>query len=737
MVQMCIVLGMAYFLISLLLLILPSWAYSDENVTQPQCMPEGITVDLREPEYNEGVLSTRSGGVITGPDLRIQAQNIIYTHKVVDGMQISTVVAEGDVRLDFYGYHFISRKLEYNFQEETGFVFDGRTSLFPWFFGGQMIQLCRDGSYIIYDGYVTTSENIEHEWDIKLSLAKLYPNKDLLAKNVKFYVGSFPVFWMPSLRTNLNTIFDIPIKYTLRWGGRQGSRVGMAYEVFSWGNLKTFLRLDYNIKRGPGGGFEIYYRDHECSEEFDSINYIAKDTSETNSNINTRYRFQGHYWRSWDRYGTIVDIAYDKLSDKDMATDYSDRGLELDIARRTHILVHTQQESWVGNLLVRPRLNSFQTINQELPTLSMTIKPWCIQKLGIVGGHYLKASYLDFCYAHGLPHVHDFTAMRIELRNYAFVPFNYRYFKVTPQVGTVSIFYGNTPGENRSWLNAGYFQLDSQTTMQKDYEWGRHFMRPYLSYLYFTYPTLAPNEHYIFDINDGIYRVNLVRLGVQHYLLQRYSDGSYCPNIYIDNYTWGFFQPCPSIPHIVPRIYTDVTFQHCDTLKNTIQAAWDFQHGGFAHLNFRSAWTVSDHLAAVLEYRQRNAFDWRKVNYENFALDFYRSQNELLFPPGSRKRPDASLSDRRKTLLLHIFYRMRYDMALEWESRLGWDRWTEPGYHEFNINLHVSLPASWRMKLAYQHKVCDDRIAIYFSMGLTQPPVCAPCTACTPCTLWQ
>ena len=43
---------------------------------------QGVTVDLRNPVYSDGVLSTECGGVIQGPNLRIQAMRISYTRKL-------------------------------------------------------------------------------------------------------------------------------------------------------------------------------------------------------------------------------------------------------------------------------------------------------------------------------------------------------------------------------------------------------------------------------------------------------------------------------------------------------------------------------------------------------------------------------------------------------------------------------------------------------------------------------
>ncbi len=56
---------------------------------------KGIHADLREPSYEDGTLRTTQGGVISGPDLRIQAMDIVYTRKMIDDKPCFKIEAEG------------------------------------------------------------------------------------------------------------------------------------------------------------------------------------------------------------------------------------------------------------------------------------------------------------------------------------------------------------------------------------------------------------------------------------------------------------------------------------------------------------------------------------------------------------------------------------------------------------------------------------------------------------------
>src|SRR5882724_2471171 len=52
----------------------------------PTPVPQGLTIDLKKPVFSHGVITTEEGGVVTGQGIRIQAQKIEYTNKIVGGL---------------------------------------------------------------------------------------------------------------------------------------------------------------------------------------------------------------------------------------------------------------------------------------------------------------------------------------------------------------------------------------------------------------------------------------------------------------------------------------------------------------------------------------------------------------------------------------------------------------------------------------------------------------------------
>lgn len=675
---------------------------------------KGIKVDLRCPVYSEGILSTEQGGVITGPDLRIQARHIIYTRKMDKTSPIYSIEAEGDVALEFGDYFFVGERLEYDFLSKTGVIYEARSAVEPWYFGGKAIELCADGSFIIYEGFVTTSENYQTEWQVTAEEARLQKNNLFDAKNVQFRFVQLPLFWLPAFKANLDYIFDSPIRYNISWGGRQHTRLEMQYEIFSWRRIKNFLRLDYRIKRGLGGGFYTLYSSEDHKENFEMINYIARDSSVDKPKERTRYRFQGVYSNLWDNDRTSVDLSWDKLSDRDMATDYDDRRLDIETAGRTQLQVRRQQDDhWIANFFTRARVNTFQTLKQELPSLEVTLKPIKIGSTGIISENLWRFSYLDFQYAKHSKHVHDFNSTRFEFYHKFYRSYRAGIFTATPEIGGLAIYYGSNPHADDHWVTLGIASLDVNTQLRRNYGNFRHVVKPFVKYQYYTKPGVRPNKHYIFDIEDGWFRLNMLTFGVDNSFYYRGEDTVY-RLLHLELFANAFINT-HTIKATVPVIYSRMTWNSFPTLRHIFCVAWDTERNELYHFNFRNEWTISPDAAFSLEWRHRDAFDWRKADHTNFILDSFRSEEEL---------HHSQLSDKRDTLLLHLFYRWHPNWAVEFESRHGWNRRHEPNYSEYEVDILATIQTALNIKLSYQRKEYDrndNRVALYFNVGLPRP----------------
>lgn len=675
---------------------------------------EGITVDLREPLYTDGVLSTEKGGIIKASQIRIQATHLRYTRKTIDQKLVWTIEGEGDLIVEFGDYVFVGEKLFYDFQTQGGVIEYGKTAVEPWFFGGERLELKPDGSYIIYNGYVTTSENYEPDWGIYSNVVQVEDEKYFRAQKVQFKINHYTVLWIPSLRANLDTIFDNPIRYRFRWGGRQGPRFGLTYEIFSWEHWKTFVRFDYRLTRGPGGGIETVYHSEDRKTEFKSINYIAKDSSILHPHEKARYRFEGAFSKVMHDDKTSILLTYDKISDKDMPSSYYDRDFDFDTAERTQLRISRQEEEWIGSIYTRVRINSFQTVKQELPSVEVNFKPFPVRKTGAIFENFASASYLNFEYSKYLLHVRNYSSSRFQYFPTLYRPIVMgRFCTLTPEIGMINVFYGDNPRGDSQWLTQGKAGLDLQTQLYRYYGNVKHVIEPYAKYCYYTSPTSSPCKHYIFDISDGWTRLNYLTFGVNNVFYAKQSNACITRLVSADLYSFAFFDT-NKIGQTVPRVYGKLTFFSRPTMKHIIDTGWNLEHSQFDYFNFRTEWTVSADFAIAAEFRQRGPYWWRKVDRENFFLDTFRSERQL---------KHSLLSDRVNTLLVHFFYRLHPNWACEFTGRHGWDRRKEPSYTEFEFDVLTTIQTAWHVRFSYQHQENDDRVAVYLTVGLRRPPI--------------
>ena len=678
---------------------------------------EEITVDLREPLYNDGVLSTDHGGVIKASNIRIQAKHLRYTRQLTEEHPIWTIEGEGDLIVEFGEYIFVGEKLFYDFQAKEGIIYQGKTIVEPWFFGGERLELKKNGSYIIYDGYVTTSETVIPDWGIYAKVVEVENDRTLKAEHVSFKAFNFTALKIPALRANLNFIFDHPIRYRFRWGGRQGPRFGLTYEIFSWGRWKTFFRFDYRITRGPGGGIQTYYQSEDHKTAFENTTYLAKDSSILRPHEKARYRFEGSFRKLMDHDKTSILLTYDKISDKDMPSVYYDRDFDFDTAERTQLRVRRQEDHWIGSFYVRVPLNSFQTVKQELPNLETNFKPFEIGRTGLIFENNASASYLNFEYSKYLLHVHNYSSTRLQYfpTVYRSIVFD-RFLTITPEAGVAAMIYGDSPKGGSQWLLQGKGRVKFQTQLYRTFGEVKHVIEPYATYRYDSSPTSSPGQHYIFDLSDGLTRLNSMTFGVKNILYKKESVENHSislsnRSLSLDLYSFAFFDT-KKIKQTIPRVYGSFSIFPTPTLKYTFNSAWNLEHRQVDYFNMRADWTVSNDLAIATELRHRGSYWWRKVDCENFFLDMYHSEKRL---------KHSLVSDRCDTILLNLFYRFHPNWACDFTSRYGWNRRKEPSYFEFEFDLLTTIQTAWNLRLSYQHQEDDDRVAIYLNIGIKKP----------------
>jgi hypothetical protein len=686
-----------------LTLVSASFAFGEE--TPPSPVHE-LKVNLKDPEFHQGVIKTSKGGIIESEGMRIQAQNLEYLNRTENGLPVKKVIAEGNLLLEYAGRAFVGRKLEYDFVTKKGTLWDGRTATDFWFIGGDEIELEPDGSLRLNNAYVTTVEGQDQWWELRSSSIDINDKNMLAAQGIKFNFFRIPVLWLPSFKINMKFLKDPPIKYRVLWDQVLREKITMRYELYSTETFSLYGRLDYRFRYGPGAAIETNYRSLDRRTLFQTKSYGAFDKLIPQERGDKRFRLQGLFDTHTRDEKTHVHMTYDRLSDDKMPQDFKAEDFEVDTQMRTILWATHQHRNFFSRFVLQPRINGFQSINQQLPFVMTSVRPFQLGSTGIISENTMSAGYLDYVFGEQLAsQLHSTHSARLETNNSLYRPFPVGPFTLTPSIGVVGIFYSNTQKHHAAGQGIFSYNLEANTRLYRNYPTVRHIAEPYILYQGLTRPQVSNNNHYFFSIDDGYTTLNTMRMGVrQSFYSTRHPQ--FFPDYSVDLFTYGYFGET-AFGRTFPKAYTQFEMRRPSVLVRG-GVGYNFQQQLFDYTNILTGWTVSEDLALGLEFRHRSRYDWRKADHENFILDVYQPISDLIHSP---------ISDGRNTLLAKIQMRLAPLWTLNLQSHLGWGRKNEPNYNEMSAALTTYLSSKWTVTFTYG-RTADHRNHFDFHFNL-------------------
>lgn len=661
-----------------------------------------FVVNLKNPEYSQGVIKTEEGGVVTAPCLRIQARNISYT----DTVEEQKIAASGDFMMVYYDQIFTGESLEYDLSTRTGFLIGGKAEVNSWYVGGDRIDLSADGDFIIQGAYITKCVGQDNLWEIRASSATITDGNILTARDVRFQVMDIPLLWLPSYKSNLTKFKDPPIRYRLLWDTGLGPRLSMRYRFYSTENFSAFARLDCRITKssqshgklqfGPGGSLEAEYLSEDKRTLFQTRNYAAYDKSFPNEKGWHRFRFQGIYRTGSEDQYTRFHAQWDRLSDSRMVGDFADPDFEINTKKTTYLELSHYKPSLFTGLSVRPRINPFDTLNQELPYGVVGLRPFEIGRTGVIMENYANASFLDYTFANKLDkELKDRRSGRLETMNSLYRPFTYSGITLTPNAGLVAIYYTQSPDHGAANQFLFTYGADLNTRFSRQYRCLKHTAEPYARFLGYSKPSVLVNNYFVFDIHDGYDKINQLRFGLRQLFFGK-GNSIFSPTVSLDLYSYAFWG-ARSFDQTIPKAFLDLKIEQPSyAVKGGL--GWNIQESLLDYGNVQFLWTVSSSLAFGVEYLHRSKYWWRKAIHDNFVVDFARPLDQLLASP---------LSDGRNTLLVKAHLRLSPRWNLQAQAHHGWGRSNEPQYTGAKVDFYTMITGSWQMKLSYEYAPND------------------------------
>lgn len=666
-----------------------------------------IKAQLDNPIFKDGQLMTHQGGIVKGPGFNLQAKNLIYTKTNKKGNPVHTIYAKGDLMLDYHGQIFLGEEISYDFIKKEGVLKKGRTHINIWYVEGNEIYLHEDESFEVVKASITTSDISTSEWEMTAKKIHLTKDKYLSSKDIKVKVFKIPIFWIPGFKTDLNKSSDNPVRYNVKWISGQGPKFGMKYKIYSHKNFETSLRIEYLYARGPSAAFDANVFSDDKAIKFQSKNYYAHDTFYRDNNPNKRaqrYRLQGIFTGHSKNEKAEVLAMYDKISDRNLPSEFHSEDFELNRARKTQLQARYFHDHYIAGLNVEPRINSFQGFKQELPQMNLSIKPIKIGPSPFVLENQFNLAFYDYAYTDLLEKapqnfqtaLSDFRSLRASSYQNLYLPLKSKGFGFTPYGGFIGIVYSDNPQGQSAYQSVFKYGFKTSLKLMRRFARFSHKVEPYIYYDGYSKPNLDSSQVYIFNINDGYHRLNMAKTGVfQSFTINRLKNG--LPNVTLDMYTLGFFGD-QTYEKTFPKAGFESLFQTNSLAFKTL-FQWNFNNNLLDALITSFGVTLSPNIAFQVEYRHRSRFYFRKDDYDNYIVETARSLENLV---------DSPMSDGRNTLLSRLEIKVLPTCTVQLQTQSGWGRRNQPSYNEAKIDIYTYITSSWRLRLSYTKTTLAD-----------------------------
>ncbi len=668
---------------------------------------EEVVIELKDPIANKHSIRSTEGGVLQTNNLRIQAKNINY-YKNDDGDKI--VEASGDLFIVFRRKFFLADSISFNLMEEKGTLKNATGFAEGLFFGGEEVRINTDGTLDADNAYVTTSDTVDPEWSVKSEKIHMNEKYQVKADSITTNIEKVPVLWLPSYSMGVNKRFkkkESKLKYRILWENKQGPLLLMRWRAWDYEGLKVFLRGEYRINRGGGGAVELDYLSNDKRQKLETRNFYAYDTFYNDNNpdkLKSRYRLQGIYSGKSNDGKIEMFARWDALSDKNMRSDFPTQLFELSTLERTEGFVKAYYDPAFASLYGRPRINRFRGFKQELPTLTVAVKPVSIGKTNAILENYFRFSYLEYSYASELEHlIPNFRSGRFETKQSLYRPFQLGFLHIVPKAGFKGILYSNNPHETRIGQAVAEYDLDAYATLEKNYTNTRHTVEPYAKFSGLTNPTAKIGDVYIFSIQDGYNSLNQLKVGLRNNFSST-THFSPLPTLTTDLYAYNFFDTT-NFTTLFPKAGFSGGANLSKASLNTY-VGWNIQKQRLDFANLKLGCTFNDYFAFTAEVRHRGKYYWRKNDYANYLLDVTRSIDSL---------EDTPLSDLRTTFRSKWQLQFAPLWTLRVLNHVGW-RPNKPFYHETKVEVQTFISNTWRFKFSYARTVRTNQWTVSFNL---------------------
>lgn len=258
----------------------------------------------------------------------------------------------------------------------------------------EALRMLPDGTIEADDVTYTSCEFEEPHWHVRtpwLRIALEEEGRYLRTGSNVGHVGGAKVLWWPGYSVNLDRdrgllVRDIDIGSSSRfgtelgvvWGGDVTPALTSALQLFGYRgtvDAEAELTTAFYSKRGLFLELDVDYRtDHSRGEVLTSYINDSAEEDELGVDVtdNTRGRIKVEHRTELDEHRE-VDVELSYISDRGYLDEYYEDESKQGKTQETYVNYRDYQDDQVTSVLVRPRLNDFQTQVEYLPEIDRRV----------------------------------------------------------------------------------------------------------------------------------------------------------------------------------------------------------------------------------------------------------------------------------------------------------------------------------------------------------------------------
>ncbi len=468
---------------------------------------------------------------VDGNTITAEGNVVVYrgdTTMSCDSVEFSqdtnTARADGNVKLIMPQGRIEGKNLVFNFDTMLGDFQDAKIYSYPYYGFAETIGKVKENEIRMLNGYITTSDYDKPEYRLTSKKIEISPGDKMVARNVIWYFGKFPVLYIPKFVQSMKDKkprFIFTPGYDKEWG----MFVLTQWRYYLSDDFKGTIHLDAREKKDIASGIDLVYDTQDYGKGV-VYTYYMNERNITSSRFYQkrpsptieRERFKvnwRHNWKIDDKTNAIMQ--YYKISDATLLKDYFEREYEKDSNPQTYFLLTRKLPS--ANLSFRTdiRVNRFTSQVERLPEINYS---YSSQRIGDTNFYFTDTStFSNLTHKTASPSEIRQKTERFYSKNRLSYQKKIGIFEVHPYVGGSHTYYSRTKVEDKNGIVRAAFNTGASLSTKfyrifdAHYQkYGieinklRHVITPSINYGYAHEPTALTKELDQYDSIDSLTR---------------------------------------------------------------------------------------------------------------------------------------------------------------------------------------------------------------------------------------